>query len=81
MEYKLIKPYTKTLYYDNVVQSKTCRVRFGKNGRGLTEEFDEISALVKELSKEGLVYLTDSFTDELDDVYELTFKVFPDTSN
>lgn len=81
MDYKLIKPYTKTLYYDNVVKVKTCRVWFGKNGRGLTEEFDEISALVKELSKEGLVYLTDSFTDELDDVYELTFKVFPETSN
>ena len=76
---ELIDTYTKSLFFDGVLQSKTCRIRFGKNGLGLTTEFAEISKVVEELSKEGNVYLMDSvFVDELDDVYEMTFKVIPD---
>lgn len=76
MERELIKTTTKTLYIDQVPQTREIRVQFGKNGHGLTTEFAEISKIVEEQSKLGEVFLTDSFIDSLDDVYELKFKVF-----
>ena len=57
---------------------KTINVEFGKNGWGLTGEFLEIHKIVSELSKQGYVYLSSVFVDELDDVYEMTFKVIPE---
>lgn len=55
---------------------KEITVSFGKNGHGLTTEFQEISKIVEDLSKEGEVYLSKAFIDELDDVYDLVFHVF-----
>ncbi len=75
MEIELIKTTTKTLYFDQVPQSREIRIQFGKNGHGLTNEFAEISKIVEEQSKQGEVFLVDSFIDSLDDVYELRFKV------
>jgi len=46
---------------------------FGKNGWGLTTEFDEISKKIKELSKKNNVYLNNVIIDELDDVYTMSF--------
>jgi predicted ATP-binding protein involved in virulence len=78
MEKNSIDVYTKSLYYDGELQSRTCRIRFGKNGSGLTTEFSEISKIVEEMSAYGNVYLKDNvFVDELDDVYEMTFIVIP----
>lgn len=70
-----IKTQTKELLKNGTVIGKTVTVSFGKNGHGLTTEFREISKIVEDLSKEGNVYLSKSFIDELDDVYDLTFNV------
>lgn len=74
-QFKLIKVSKKTLLYDQIPQSRTVKISFGKNGHGLTTEFSEISKVIEEESKNGEVFLEEAFLDPLDDVYDLTFKV------
>lgn len=50
--------------------------KFGKNGQGLTDELIMLGEVVKELSKTHRVYLSDSFIDEVDDVYALTITLY-----
>lgn len=75
MERELINTTTKTLYLDQVPQTREIKIRFGKNGHGLTTELTEIGRLVEEQSRSGEVFLKDAFIDTLDDVYEFTFTV------
>ena len=50
---------------------------FGKNGRGLSDEFDIINQLTKLLSQDNYITMHKSFIDQCDDVYDLVFDVEP----
>ena len=50
---------------------------FGKNGQGLSDEFDMINQLVQLLSKDNYVTLHRSNIDQVDDVYDLIFDIMP----
>jgi len=52
-------------------------INFGKNMLGLSDELITIGEKINELSKTNRVYLRDTFVDELDDVYQFTFVLFP----
>ena len=54
---------------------------FGKNGLGLSDEFIKIGELINFLSKDNYIYMTDSFIDTCDDVYDLKFDVIPHEGN
>lgn len=71
----LVRSHQCYLIEDGKTIGKTVTVEFGKNGCGLTSEFLQIHNIVSELSKQGYVYLSDVFVDELDDVYDMTFRL------
>jgi len=54
---------------------------FGKNGQGLSDELLKIGNLINMLSNENRIYLTESFVDSLDDVYDLKFDITPKDEN
>ena len=54
---------------------------FGKNGQGLSDEFLKIGQLINMLSDENRIYLTESFVDSPDDVYDMRFSVTPKDEN
>lgn len=62
-----------------ITETQTITFSFGKNGWGLSDEFITIGNKIKELSKTYNVYLTVAQIDSLDDVYDLTFKLYPHT--
>jgi hypothetical protein len=64
-----------------VVMHGVINFSFGKNGRGLSDELLEIGKFINTLSKDNHVYMTDSFIDECDDVYDLKFRVTPYKEN
>ena len=57
-------------------KARKVRIRFGKNGMGLTDELFRIGKKIYGLSKKYNVYLSDSFIDTLDDVYDLMFDLY-----
>ena len=50
---------------------------FGKNGGGLSDEFDIINQIVKLFSKDNFISIHKSFVDQTDDVYDLIFDILP----
>ena len=52
---------------------------FGKNGRGLSDEFDIINQITKLFSKDNHITIHKSFIDQVDDVYDLVFDIIPKT--
>ena len=50
---------------------------FGKNGQGLTNEFDIINQLIDLLGKDNFITMHKSFIDQTDDVYDLVFDIEP----
>lgn len=54
---------------------------FGKNGTGISDEFEQLNDIIEPLSKDNYVYLTDSSIDGLDDVYSLKFNIIPRNEN
>ena len=50
---------------------------FGKNGQGLSDEFDIINQLVQLLSKDNHISIHKSCIDQVDDVYDLVFDSLP----
>jgi len=56
---------------------KELTIDFGKNMRGLSNELIIIGNKINELSKTNTIYLRDTFVDELDDVYQFKFVLFP----
>ena len=64
-----------------ITETQTITFSFGKNGWGLSDEFITIGNKIKELSKTYNVYLTVAQIDSLDDVYDLTFKLYPHTED
>lgn len=64
-----------------IVMEGKINFSFGKNGLGLSDEFIKIGELIKLLSKDNYIYMTDSFIDACDDVYDLKFKVIPHENN
>ncbi len=50
---------------------------FGKNGSGLTNEFDIIHQITSLFGKDNHVTMHKAFIDQLDDVYDLTFDIEP----
>lgn len=88
VKYKIYrKDYTdkmRNLYYNlfenntkktipKTLKTKDVKFTFGKNGPGLTDELLNIGKKIFDLSKKYDIYLSDSFIDTLDDVYDLTF--------
>jgi len=59
---------------------KELTIDFGKNMKGLSDELITIGNKINELSKTNTIYLRDTFVDELDDVYQFKFVVFPNES-
>ena len=64
-----------------ITETQTITFSFGKNGWGLSDEFITIGSKIKELSKTYNVYLTVAQINSLDDVYDLTFKLYPHTED
>ena len=54
---------------------------FGKNGSGITDEFESLNNYIKNISKDNYVFMTDAIIDAADDVYELKFNVIPKTDD
>jgi len=50
---------------------------FGKNGGGLSDEFDIINQIVKLFSKDNFISIHKSFVDQADDIYDLIFDILP----
>lgn len=50
---------------------------FGKNGQGLTDEFDILNQLTNLFGKDNFITLHTSFIYQADDVYDLTFDIEP----
>jgi hypothetical protein len=50
---------------------------FGKNGEGLSDEFDIINQITNLFSKDNYVTIHKSFIDQCDDVYDLIFDIEP----
>lgn len=59
--------------YDWNKETREIMVHFGKNGKGLTDEFEVIGEFVKRLSEKAYVYISDAFIDTIDDVYDIKF--------
>lgn len=62
-------------------ETQTITFSFGKNGWGLSDEFISIGNRIKALSEIYNVYLTNAQIDSLDDVYDLTFELYPHTED
>ena len=54
---------------------------FGKNGQGLSDELTQIGKEVEKLSQDNNVYIEKAQIDSLDDVYDITVRVFPKEEN
>lgn len=52
-------------------ESNDIMIHFGKNGLGLTDEFITIGKFIERLSKTAFVYITETFIDSVDDVYDI----------
>lgn len=52
---------------------------FGKNGPGLSDEFDIINQITKLFSTDNHVSIHKAFIDQVDDVYDLIFDIIPKT--
>lgn len=52
---------------------------FGKNGLGLSDEFDIINQITKLFSKDNHVSIHKALIDQVDDVYDLIFDIIPRT--
>lgn len=52
---------------------------FGKNGQGLTNEFDIINQIISLFGKDNFITMHKSFIDQCDDVYDLIFDIQPRT--
>lgn len=52
---------------------------FGKNGQGLTNEFDIINQIISLFGKDNFITMHKSFIDQCDDVYDLVFDIQPRT--
>lgn len=52
---------------------------FGKNGQGLSDEFDIINQITKLFSKDNHISIHKAFIDQVDDVYDLIFDIIPKT--
>lgn len=50
---------------------------FGKNGRGLSNEFDILNQLINLFGKDNFITIHKSFIDQMDDVYDLIFDITP----
>ena len=50
---------------------------FGKNGQGLSDEFDIINQVTKLLSPDNFITIHKTFIDQPDDVYDIVFDVQP----
>lgn len=50
---------------------------FGKNGGGLSNEFDILNQLINLFGKDNFVTMHKSNIDQIDDVYDLIFDVVP----
>ena len=50
---------------------------FGKNGQGLSDEFEIIDKINKIFSKDNYITMHKSFIDQCDDVYDLVFDIEP----
>lgn len=50
---------------------------FGKNGQGLSDEFDIINQITKLLASDNFITIHKTFIDQLDDVYDIVFDVQP----
>lgn len=59
--------------YDWNKETHEIMVHFGKNGKGLTDEFEVIGEFVKRLSEKAYVFMSDTFVDTTDDVYDIKF--------
>ena len=50
---------------------------FGKNGGGLSDEFDIINQITNLFSRDNYVTMHKAFIDQCDDVYDLIFDIEP----
>ena len=50
---------------------------FGKNGGGLSNEFDLLNQLINLFGKDNFITIHKSFVDQTDDVYDLIFDIAP----
>lgn len=50
---------------------------FGKNGQGLTDEFETINLIMKLFSKDNYITIHKSFINQTDDVYDIVFDFSP----
>ena len=50
---------------------------FGKNGEGLSDEFEIIDKITKIFSGDNYITIHKSFIDQCDDVYDLVFDIEP----
>ena len=50
---------------------------FGKNGGGLSNEFNLLNQLISVFGKDNFITMHKSFIDQLDDVYDLVFDISP----
>ena len=50
---------------------------FGKNGKGLSDEFDIINQITNLFSRDNFITMHKSFIDQCDDVYDLIFDIEP----
>lgn len=53
---------------------------FGKNGKGLSNEFEILDPILKLFSKDNHITIHKSFIDQADDVYDLVFDIEPNTN-
>ena len=50
---------------------------FGKNGGGLSNEFDILNQLTNLFGKDNFITMHKSIIDQMDDVYDLIFDIVP----
>lgn len=50
---------------------------FGKNGGGLSNEFDILNQLINLFGKDNFITMHKSIIDQTDDVYDLIFDIAP----
>lgn len=50
---------------------------FGKNGKGLSDEFNIINQLTNLFSKDNYITIHKAFIHQVDDIYDLVFDIQP----
>ena len=53
---------------------------FGKNGKGLSNEFEILDPILKLFSKDNHITIHKSIIDQADDVYDLIFDIEPNAN-